>query len=112
MNHYASIFPNGIIPKQWYDMLLEPVPKMVYSFNKNKELYGLVAISKYDDAWIINSIAKDDGEFTLSMKKILLKFIRSHDKIIIMSTRKDSTVNRITDRFVNDGKLSYFIKGI
>ena len=112
MNHYASIFPDEVVPEDWYEMLIEPVPKMVHSFNVNGYLYGLIIISKYDDAWMINSIAKDDGEFTFNMKKLLLKFIRNHEKIIVMSTRKESTINRIMDRFVDDGKLSYFIKGV
>ena len=110
---YDSIFPDGRITKGWTDVLFSPQPKNVVSFEKDGELYGLVAITKHEnDIYIINSIAKDDQRYTFAMQRTILNWTKNHDKVIIMSTLKDSCIKKFTDRFVENGEQSCFVKGV
>ncbi len=113
MNHYESLFPDNKMPSDWYGLLILPVPKLVTTFDKDGELFGLIVMSKHeDDTWIINSIAKGDARYTFAMQRTIIEFTKSHDKVIIMSTLKNSCINRFTDRFVDNGEQSCFAKGV
>jgi len=110
---YDSIFPNGKMTRDWYDLMFSSVPKTVKSFDKDGELFGVVCISKHEgDTYIINSIAKDNQKYTFAMQRLILNWTRNNDKVIVMSILKESCINRFTDRFVVNGDLSCFVKGL
>ncbi len=109
---YGSIFPNGEVTKDWHEVLYEPVPKKVVAFERDGELYGLVCASQYDKTYVINSIAKDNQKYTFAMQRLILNLTRDNDRVIIMSTLKDSCIKKFTDRFVENGEQSCFVKGI
>ena len=110
---YDSIFPNGEMTEGWYDVMFAPVPKIVKEFHKDGVLFGIVAISLHDDrTYIINSISKDNQRFTFGMQRMIHNWTVNHKKVIIMSTLKDSTIAKFTDRFVENGDESCFVKGL
>jgi len=109
---YDSIFPDGKMTKGWYDLMFSPVPKSVSSFEKDGELFGLVCITDHGGAYIINSIAKDNQKYTFGMQRLILNFTRNNDRVIVMSTLKDSCIKKFTDKFVDNGEQSCFVKGL
>ena len=97
----------------WAEVLFSACPKTVTRFEKDNDLFGVVAISKHEnDTYIINSIAKDNQRYTFAMQRMIIDFTKKHEKVIIMSTLKDSCINRFTDRFVDNGEQSCFVKGV
>jgi len=110
---YSSIFPNGEITEGWNEVLMLADQSNVYPFEKDGELFGLVVITEHEgNAYIINSIAKDNQQYTFAMQRMILKWTRLHSKVMIMSTLEDSCIKRFTDRFVSNGEQSCFVKGL
>ena len=110
---YASIFPEGKMTSGWVEVIFSACPKTVTRFEKDNNLFGVVAISKHEnDTYIINSIAKDNQRYTFAMQRMIIDFTKKHEKVIIMSTLKDSCINKFTDRFVENGEQSCFVKGV
>ena len=110
---YNKVFPDNRTPKEWISLIIAPVPKIVQTFYKDDKLYGLVIILEHDNnTYIINSIAKDDQRYTFAMQRMIIDFTKKHDKVIVMSTLKDSCIARFTDRFIENGEQSCFAKGV
>ncbi len=62
---------------------------------------------------IINSISKDDQSFTVAMIRYISCIIKSNERVIVMSTVSDSpALNRLMDKYHEDGVTSYFSKGL
>ncbi len=87
-----------------------PEPKL---FLKDGEPFGIMSFVIIDGIMYINSISKDDAKFTFEMHKELVRQIRSHDKVLLASTCKNSTaIHKLMDEYHECGINSYFIKGL
>lgn len=114
MQFVESLFPNNTIPLNWMEVFAENVPKMSRMFfTKEGEPYGLIVISEHEDSiFIINSLSKDNLPYSIAMQRMILKFVTTHDKVILMSTKRDSCINRVMKTFIDKGEGSYFTKGV
>ncbi len=93
-------------------MAWSSLPDIMMS-KKNDKPYGLISITVVEDMVVmINSISKDDGRFNFEMIKTIARVIKKNPKVYLMSTCRDSrTLNRLMDKYHEDGINSYFTKG-
>ena len=75
--------------------------------------FGLVSHFVSSDTLMINSISKGLEPFTVGMNREIVGLVKSYDKVILMSTCKDSTaLNKLMDDYHEKGVESFFTKGI
>ena len=100
----------SIVPDGHVDNWLRIRPLVFY---RNDKPFGLIAtVFDHDNSTvIINSISKDDQEFTFEMNKVIILTVRNNTKVMLMSTCKESCLTRLLDTYHENGVDSFFTKG-
>jgi hypothetical protein len=91
----SILFPDGLTP-EWKYCLYNPQWVQTFYYDKNNTLYGVVTMgSDEDGVLLINSGSVNNQPFTVGMLRQIIKAAKSFDKVIVSSSKKDSSFHRL-----------------
>jgi hypothetical protein len=105
--NYTQTF--GPLTPQW-KWLLASGNTHIEHYYKDDRLYGVITLH-YDEVGVlmVNSATIRNEPFTFGMRRFIMKHVKAHNRAIISSTQKDSSINRYC---TYDTKHQCFHKGL